>query len=423
MPRAMTHPLATNDQRELEDLALRIAAAPSVRAAREKARALLLSNPTSNTRDGAAGLDRALDQWVMGGVVAIANNDPSRPRALWAIDNTPREWFGHVFPGAAVAIDNPDNVNRTAPLDGAWDYEISGRFGSNPTAQTSFIVTPAAEGQLRLGNSIAALTNLSLQADGDGRFTITLDKRPAAGRINHMQIADGPQMLAIRDSHSDWRQQATEIHIVANGPAPPPPVPEEMLVRAAAESIVDFVAFWLQFKNTFWNTPPFNQVIGPLGRDGGWGYQAGGRFKLADDEALVITTVDGGAAYTGFQVSDPWTISPYPFYATTSRNSSQVHPNSDGSLTYVISLIDPGVANWIDTAGLHEGWFMLRWQNLKTAEGNSLLRSARLVRLMELDATLPPGTPRATLQQRSAEILKRAEEYERRYRMAATRTG
>src|ERR1700675_4925022 len=143
--KSMTHPLATNDQRELEALALRIAAAPPVRAAREQARSLLLNNVTARTRDGAAVLDRALDQWVMGGVVAVANNDPSRPRALWAIDNTPREWFGHVFPGAAVAIDNPDNVNRTTPLDGAWEYEITGRFGKNPTAQTSFIVTPAAE--------------------------------------------------------------------------------------------------------------------------------------------------------------------------------------------------------------------------------------------------------------------------------------
>jgi hypothetical protein len=413
----MTHPLATNDQRELEALALRIAATPAVRAAREKARALLLANPTANSRDGAAGLDRALDQWVMGGVVAVANSDPSRPRALWAIDNTPREWFGHVFPGAAVAIDNPDNVNRTAPLDGAWEYEIHGRFGKNPTAQTSFIVTPAVEGQLRLGATVAALTNLNLQTDGDGRFTITLDKRPAAGRANHMQIADGPQMLAIRDSHSDWRQQATEILVVPmRGPAPSPPMSEEALVSAAANSIVEFVAFWLEFKNTFWKTPPFNQVIGPLGRDGGWGYQAGGRFKLADDEVLVITTHDGGAAYTGFQVSDPWTISPYPFYATTSRNSSQVTPNPDGSHTYVVSLIDPGVANWIDTAGLHEGWFMLRWQNLRSAEPQALLQSVQVVPLPELEKSLPAGTPRVTLQQRSAEILQRAKDYESRYR-------
>jgi hypothetical protein len=413
----MTHPLATNDQRELEALALSIAAAPAVRAAREKARALLLANPTANTRDGAAGLDRALDQWVMGGVVAIANSDPARPRALWAIDNTPREWFGHVFPGAAVAIDNPDNVNRTAPLDGAWEYEIHGRFGKYPTAQTSFIVTPAVEGQLRLGGTIAALTNLNLETNLDGRFTITLDKRPAAGRVNHLQIADGPQMLAIRDSHSDWRQQATEILIVRmRGPAPALPMSEEALVSAAAQSIVEFVAFWLEFKNTFWKTPPFNQVIGPLGRDGGWGYQAGGRFNLADDEVLVITTHDGGAAYTGFQVSDPWTISPYPFYATTSRNSSQVTPNPDGSHTYVISLIDPGVANWIDTAGLHEGWFMLRWQNLRSAEPKSLLQSTQLVQLAELEKFLPAGTPRVTLQQRSAEILKRSKDYESRYR-------
>jgi len=416
----MTHPLATNDQRELEALALRIAAAPPVRAAREQARSLLLNNVTANTRDGAAGLDRALDQWVMGGVVAVANNDPSRPRALWAIDNTPREWFGHVFPGAAVAIDNPDNVNRTTPLDGAWEYEINGRFGKNPTAQTSFIVTPAAEGQLRLGDAIAALTNQNIQSDSDGRFTITLDVRPAGGRINHMRIADGPQMLAIRDSHSNWRQQATEIRIAAvNGPAPRAPMSEEALVLATAGSIVGFVAFWLEFKNTFWKTPPFNQVIGPLGRDGGWGFQAGGRFKLADDQALVITTLDGGAAYTGFQVSDPWTISPYPFYATTSRNSSQVTPNPDGSFTYVISLIDPGVANWIDTAGLHEGWFMLRWQNLTTAQDAGLLQSAQLVRLAELEAALAPGTPRVTLQQRSAEILERAVQYESRYRSAA----
>lgn len=413
----MAHPLATNDQRELEALALRIAAAPSVRAAREKARALLLANPTAHTRDGAAGLDRALDQWLMGGVVAVANNDPSRPRALWAIDNTPREWFGHVFPGAAVAIDNPDNVNRTMPLDGAWGYEIHGRFGKKPTAQTSFIVTPAEQGQLRLGSTIAALTNVDIRSDGDERFVITLDKRPAAGRVNHMQIADGPQMLAIRDSHSDWRQQATEIHAsLVSGPSPPPPIAEHALVSAAAESVVDFVAFWLDFKNTFWKTPPFNQVIGPLGRDGGWGYQAGGRFKLADDEAFVITTLDGGAAYSGFQVSDPWTISPYPFYATTSRNTSQITPNPDGSHTYVISLIDPGVANWIDTAGLHEGWFMLRWQNLESVAPQSLLESAHLVRLAELSKYLPDGTPHVTLQQRSAEILERATDYESRYR-------
>ncbi len=413
----MTNPLATTDQRELEALALRIAATPSVRAAREQARALLLSNPTARTPDGAAGLDRALDQWVMAAVVAVANNDPSRPRALWAIDNTPREWFGHIFPGAAVAIDNPDNINRTMPLHGAWEYQLKGRFGKPATAQTSFIVTPAADGQLRLGNAIAALTDLDLQADSDGRFVITLDRRPAAGRINHLQIADGAQMLAVRDSHSDWTQQVTEIQVApVSGPAMPPPMAEEILVRAAAESVVEFVGFWLEFKNSFWKTPPFNQVIGPLGRDGGWGYQAGGRFKLADDEALVITTIDAGAAYTGIQVSDPWTISPNPLYATTSRNSSQVTANPDGSFTYVVSLIDPGVANWIDTAGLHEGWFMLRWQNVNATEPKTLLRSARCVRWAELDAALAAGTPRATLEQRSAEIRQRAKDYERRTR-------
>jgi hypothetical protein len=227
-------------------------------------------------------------------------------------------------------------------------------------------------------------------------------------------------MLAIRDSHSNWRQHATAIRIAAvRGPGPRVPLSEEDLVRSAAESIVQFVAFWLEFKNTFWKTPPFNQVIGPLGRDGGWGFQAGGRFRLDEDQVLVITTRDGGAAYTGFQVSDPWTISPYPFYATTSRNSSQISPNPDGAHTYVISLIDPGIANWIDTAGLHEGWFMLRWQNLSTSQSASLLQSTQLVSLADIESALPGGTPRVTLQQRANEILERAKDYESRYRPGA----
>jgi len=59
---------------------------------------------------------------------------------------------------------------------------------------------------------------------------------------------------------------------------------------------------------------------------------------------------------------------------------------------------------------------MLRWQNVKTTDPKSLLRNARLVPIAGLDAELPPGSPRATLQQRSAEIKKRAQDYESRTR-------
>src|SRR3546814_4292625 len=77
-----------------------------------------------------------------------------------------------------------------------------------------------------------------------------------------------------------------------------------------------------------------------------------------------LTTKDGGADYIGFQITDPWTLRPETVLRISSLNKTQAKPNPDGSYTYVIALQDPGVANWIDTAGLHEGWFQIRWQNV-----------------------------------------------------------
>ena len=400
--------LATDGQIALERLALAMFERPEVRAAREQARKLLLADPAAVSKDGAAGLDRALDQWVMGQIASIINADPSRPVLFWSVDNTPRQWCGHIFPGAAVAIDNPDNVNRVAPLDGAWRYELRGRFGDSPTAQMNINVTLAADGQLRWGDAIATFTNRDIVADGEGRFTVTLDKSPADGRPNHMQLVDGPLQLAIRDSHGDWRQDATDFSlVVVGGPDPLPLKSDDQLVAEIASGLNDFVKFWVGFKNSFWDNPAPNGVIGPFGRarEGGWGTQAGGRFRLTDGQALVITTDSGGSDYTGFQVSDPWMISPTPLHRTTSRNIAQCVPNPDGTVSYVV---DPGAANWIDTAGLHEGWFMLRWQNLGPgAVIEALVKSVTLVDLEDLWEVLPENSPRVSLDQRRAEILDR----------------
>ena len=47
-----------------------------------------------------------------------------------------------------------------------------------------------------------------------------------------------------------------------------------------------------------------------MGRVGGWGFVAGLRYDLKADEALVVTTHNGGSRYTGFQLNDPWMIPP-----------------------------------------------------------------------------------------------------------------
>jgi hypothetical protein len=171
-----------------------------------------------------------------------------------------------------------------------------------------------------------------------------------------------------------------------------------------------WVRFWSTFKDDFLGFPEPNRLVGPNGRDGGWGYLAGGRFRIAADEALVVTLDPAGAYYTGFQIADPWTISPDPMHRLVSLNKSQVAPNPDGTVTYVLAPIDPGVANWIDTVSLAEGWMLTRWQGVPAgAELGRFIRQVEVVAADRLDAALPPGVPRVDLAGRRAQIARRAQ--------------
>jgi hypothetical protein len=151
-----------------------------------------------------------------------------------------------------------------------------------------------------------------------------------------------------------------------------------------------------------------------LPRDGGWGFLAAGPFVLADDEAILVTLGTGGAAYTGFQILDPWMIAPDSRRNLTSRNNSQVTANADGSVTYVVAARDPGAANWLDTAGLHRGFVDLRWQGLPSgASGKDLVRDYRVVKIADLKTLLPAG-PWRTPAERKAELSAHAAAFELR---------
>jgi hypothetical protein len=45
-----------------------------------------------------------------------ANGDSTHPKGIWNVDNTPRRWFGYAHSGEAVAVNNPDDVNRNMPI-------------------------------------------------------------------------------------------------------------------------------------------------------------------------------------------------------------------------------------------------------------------------------------------------------------------
>jgi hypothetical protein len=326
----------------------------------------------------------------------------------------------------AVAGDNPDNIYRSAFLNGAHAYEIDGHIPANGPIQFSFelvhgapggvVLNTLGKGRIDMGNQIAMLTDRAVAVDPQGNFKVTIDADPANGRPNHIQSQPGPLEATLRNSLSDWSQTPTTLSIKRTDAAPSgPPLSEADIAHRTAADLPRWVAVWTRFKEGWLGAPPVNTLAGPFPRDGGWGFAAGGQYDLKDDEAIVVTTVTGGARYTGLQALDRWFMAPDSRTSFTSRNISQATPNADGSVTYVISVKDPGVGNWISTAGFHQGFLNFRWQQTPAGvDPKQLVRGYRVVKLADLKSILPPQTRWVTPAERADELRRRAADYQAR---------
>lgn len=407
----MTNPLHTPDQAAAERLALRLIERADVRAAREAARRAMRADPAATRPDAALSLDRALDQWVLALAMREANGDPADPKVVWNVSNPPRHWFGHAYGGAAVAVDNPDNFNREIPIDGAGHYAIEITFSADPP-QFSVVIEMEPAHHAGLGRNIGALTLQQLlpHADAAGRVTVTVG--PEDGGPLHLRSEPGRIQIYTRDSQANWNQRPAQVTVLRiDPPADWQPRSEGAIAATIIADMPAWVLFWSHFKDDFLGNPTPNTLVGPNGRDGNWGYLAGGRFALADDEVLLVTLDPVGSYYTGFQITDPWTIAPDPMLRLASLNKAQCTPNADGSVTYALALADPGVANWIDTCGLHEGWMLTRWQGVPA--NPPLDRMIRAVRLLKV-GDIPPDVRRVDLPARRAQIAARAKAFAQR---------
>ena len=108
--------------------------------------------------------------------------------------------------------------------------------------------------------------------------------------------------------------------------------------------------------------------------------------------------------------ADPWGSSPDYAQHVCSLNAAQAQPDADGLFSLVIAPRDPGVRNWIDTAGLNEGTLMVRWQGLPPGgiDGATSVREARVLRAADLAQTrIDAAERRAQFEARRAAYARR----------------
>jgi hypothetical protein len=129
-----------------------------------------------------------------------------------------------------------------------------------------------------------------------------------------------------------------------------------------------------------------------------------GLFDLADDEALVIeASLPDGCDYFSWSLTDRMLVTLDWTNAPTSLNRSQASVDGDGVLRVVVAAHDPGVRNWMTTAGHRTGVVQCREIGSVTAPE----LSTWVVPLTSLRDHLPPGTVYVTPAERATALDER----------------
>ena len=125
-----------------------------------------------------------------------------------------------------------------------------------------------------------------------------------------------------------------------------------------------------------------------------------GSWELAPDEALVVEVSPPQGLYWSYSLGNPWWETIDYGSHQSSLNGHQAAVDDDGILRAVIAHEDPGIANWLDTAGHSAGPVILRCVRTETAP----VPTTRLVKFSEVGTSVPAGTRRVTPEERRATL-------------------
>lgn len=279
-----------------------------------------------------------------------------------------------------LGADNPDNYYQSTPLCGEYEYRIQGRRGTVPyLGLGTYLGGYGSSG--RRGQS-GYLEGADLVIDSDGKFEIIVScKKPASTNtatgksINWLPMEPDTALLIVRQTFQDRKNESiAELTIerldAAEAPSPLDPALFAQHLEQAAAYVHGTASLFVEWSKDFAQKPnelpPFDPARAQAAHGDPNIRYYHGYWKLKPDEALVIEVTPPKCMYWNFQLNNYWMESLDYRYHRIDVNHAGAKYEPDGSIRLIVAARDPGLGNWIDTAGHEHGTMCLRWIRAET---------------------------------------------------------
>ena len=320
-----------------------------------------------------------------------------------------------------VAEPNPDTIYRAARITPGGTYRISGRRGNLRMINLGQSGPLPIETGFVPGKGARAFHDMNtLKVDRDGRYEVILSpERPAGYKGDWWKLEPGASRLALRLVSSDWSKERDPTVSIErlDQPVSRQRVAAEVLARnlEMTAKLGSFMAMWFvdrveQLRSEGYVNKLKMVDIASIGGLAGQVYYEGA-YELAEDEALLIEVrAPTVCEYRSLILTNEIFETADWLNNQSSLNDSQAKADSDGMLRIVVSAKDPGVPNWLDTAGNPRGAVQGRWTNCNAQPTPTV----RKVPVAQVRGLLPAATPTVTPEQRERIIRERRAAYQQR---------
>lgn len=305
---------------------------------------------------------------------------------------------------------NPDFIYRYGFLDGDGEYRLAGKRGASAFLDLQTIAGFFGDPDLKLLDSF----QLDAWTDGAGDIDVYLSAVRPAGEKNWAPLTPGRlNTIILREAFSDWSVSgATGLRLDVTHTMPTQTFGEAAIAErlSAALRMMEYCVgvFGPEFCQSIAKRMGVNRFVhvdtsrDKDGANPGVAYVPAA-YRINSGEALVISFKAPRARYWGIHLTDMLSRTVDYAGAQSSLNEPMAHVDEDGFVRVVLSIEDPGAANWLDPIGHHEGMILLRWYNADSAP----VPEISVIPARDLRSFLPPETKYVSAEQRAESIALR----------------